>query len=708
MLLCVTAVAVCDATTAPQSPAAGYQKIIMNQPNKLVNETSPYLLQHAYNPVQWYPWGEEALQLAKNTDKVILVSIGYSACHWCHVMERESFEDAATAAIMNKHFINIKIDREERPDLDHIYMDALQAMSGQGGWPLNVFLTPDKKPFYGGTYFPPQRVHNRPSWQEVLEGVKNAYLNKKEDIIAQAESLTQHLVNANNFGLGNNSSVAENREELVHRAFANIIKAADATGGGFGQAPKFPQTFTIQFLLRYYHFYKNEAALKQACLSIDKMLFGGIYDQLGGGLARYATDNEWLVPHFEKMLYDNALFISVLSEAYQLTHHPHYKKGIATTIDFVVRELANTEAGFYAALDADSEGEEGLYYVWNKNEITAILEEDAAWFCELFDVTTDGNWEGVSILNKLGNENVIANKLGLDLLAFEEKVEAAKKLLLQHREKRIKPGLDDKLILGWNALMNTAICKAFAATKNEDYRVLAIRNMDYLLRRFKNKKTGSFYHTYKNGEGKSLAFLDDYALLIQACIHLQEITGEGNYLRIAKELTVYVESFFSETPTGFFFYTSKEQEDVIFRKKEVYDGAMPSGNGVMAGNLNYLGYVFDKKEWKERAIKMMSNLEEPVSRYPVSFGVWANMLMLETNRWKEIVISGKNFNELLKGILHIFMPNKILQSATQNDTGFPLLAGKVIKDEPLIFLCENYRCNTPVNTLQELVQQLEN
>lgn len=427
MLLLVTAVAVCDATIAPRNTTAGYQKNSMSKPNKLIAETSPYLLQHAYNPVQWYPWGEEALQLAKNTDKVILVSIGYSACHWCHVMERESFEDAATAAIMNEHFINIKIDREERPDLDHIYMDALQAMSGQGGWPLNVFLTPDKKPFYGGTYFPPQRVHNRPSWQEVLEGVKNAYINKKDDIIAQAESLTQHLVNANNFGLSTKDKVAENREELVHRTFANIIKAADATDGGFGQAPKFPQTFTIQFLLRYYHFYKNEAALKQACLSIDKMLFGGIYDQLGGGLARYATDNEWLVPHFEKMLYDNALFISVLSEAYQLTHQPHYKKGITTTIDFVVRELANKEAGFYAALDADSDGEEGLYYVWNKNEITAILEEDAEWFCELFDITNNGNWEGFSILNKLGNENVIAKRMGLDPGTFEEKVDVAKK-----------------------------------------------------------------------------------------------------------------------------------------------------------------------------------------------------------------------------------------------------------------------------------------
>ncbi|MFM2362416.1 MAG: hypothetical protein RLZZ316_1318 [Bacteroidota bacterium] len=684
------------------------QKITMSQPNKLINETSPYLLQHAYNPVQWHPWGEEALTLAKDKDKVILVSIGYSACHWCHVMERESFEDADTAAIMNENFINIKIDREERPDLDHIYMDALQAMSGQGGWPLNVFLTPDKKPFYGGTYFPPQRVHNRPSWKEVLEGVSHAYLNKRDAINAQAESLTQHLVNANNFGINTKDTATENKEELIHRAFDNIIKAADTTEGGFGHAPKFPQTFTIQFLLRYYHFYKNKAALQQATLSIDKMLFGGIYDQVGGGLARYATDNEWLVPHFEKMLYDNALFVTILSEAYQVTGDIKYKEGINATIDFLLRELTNAEGGFYAAIDADSEGEEGRYYVWTKTEVEKLLGQNAEWFCQLFDVTLNGNWEGVSILNKLGNETVIAAELGITVGVLEERIADAKKILLQAREKRVRPGLDDKLILGWNALMNTALSKAFAATQNEFYRELAIRNMQYLLSHFKSKNGASFYHSYKNKEGKSIAFLDDYALLIQACIHLQEITGDGRYLYHAKELAEYVELYFSEAETGFFFYTSKEQVDVIFRKKEVYDGAMPSGNAVMAGNLNYLGHVFDKGAWQLRALKMMKSVEEPVSRYPVSFGVWANNMMLEAKGWKEIVISGRNFNELLKGILHIFMPNKILQSATLIDKGFPLLAGKTIEDEPMIYLCKNSHCNTPVNTLQELVQQLEN
>src|SRR6188474_2922041 len=346
--------------------------------NKLSDETSPYLLQHAHNPVNWFPWGEEALNKARMENKPILVSIGYSACHWCHVMERESFEDEATAMLMNENFINIKIDREERPDLDHIYMDAIQAMTGSGGWPLNVFLTPGAKPFYGGTYFPPKRAFNRPSWQEVLVGVTEAFSQRRNEIDAQAENLTEHLTQANSFGVSSPAEVEFLIKEKTTEAFTNIMKNADRVWGGFGRAPKFPQSFVIQYLLRFHYVNESQEALQQALLSIDKMIDGGLYDQVGGGFARYSTDTEWLVPHFEKMLYDNALLISIITEAFQITGDKRYKEVIEETIQFIQRELMHPEGGFYAALDADSEGEEGKFYVWNYEEVIELLQNDAS------------------------------------------------------------------------------------------------------------------------------------------------------------------------------------------------------------------------------------------------------------------------------------------------------------------------------------------
>ena len=449
--------------------------------NQLIHETSPYLLQHAHNPVNWYPWGNDALQKAKEENKPILVSIGYAACHWCHVMERESFEDEATAAIMNEHFINIKIDREERPDLDHIYMDAVQAMTGSGGWPLNVFLTPEAKPFYGGTYFPPKRAFNRPSWQETLFGVVNAFKEKRNEIDAQAENLTDHLLQSNSFGL----QKMEEQDVLVagktKEAFENIMKSADRVWGGFGNAPKFPQTFSIQYLLRHYHIYKNEEALSQALLTLERMLDGGIYDQAGGGFARYSTDAEWFVPHFEKMLYDNALLISVLCEAYQLTRYDRYRDIIEETMEFIKREMTDPGGGFYSALDADSEGVEGKFYVWSFEEIEKILGKDASIFAAYFDITKEGNWEGTNILRSKEPLALFASENKINPLKLKKLIREGKEKILAHREKRVRPLLDDKIILGWNALMNTACSKAFSATGNEEYRQLAIGNMQFLL-----------------------------------------------------------------------------------------------------------------------------------------------------------------------------------------------------------------------------------
>ena len=391
--------------------------------NQLIHESSPYLLQHAHNPVNWYPWGDEALQKAKEEDKPILVSIGYAACHWCHVMERESFEDEATADLMNEYFINIKIDREERPDLDHIYMDAVQAMTGSGGWPLNVFLTPETKPFFGGTYFPPKRALNRSSWKEVLSGVYKGYREKKEEILSQADNLTEHLLTSNAFGLQQPGSTGNEvffSDEQLATIAANLLNNADTTFGGFGNAPKFPQSFSIQYLLRHFHFTKDEMALTQALLSLDKMIEGGIYDQLGGGFARYSTDNEWLAPHFEKMLYDNALLISVMAEARQLTAKPQYARAIRQTIAFIEREMMSEENGFFSALDADSEGIEGKFYTWQKQEIMEVLGDDTALFAAFYDVSDEGNWEHTNILRIQQPLAAFAQKQGITESELEE------------------------------------------------------------------------------------------------------------------------------------------------------------------------------------------------------------------------------------------------------------------------------------------------
>jgi uncharacterized protein len=679
--------------------------------NKLIHETSPYLLQHAHNPVDWYPWGEEALQKAKEEDKPILVSIGYSACHWCHVMEKESFENEATAEIMNSHFINIKIDREERPDLDHIYMDAIQAMTGSGGWPLNVFLTPHAKPFYGGTYFPPVKVHNRPSWKEVLYGVSQAFKEKRNDIEEQAEQLTEHIHQSNSFGLKTTSAVNIPFEERfipqqAHLMFDNIMKAADTTWGGFGRAPKFPQTFTIQYLLRYHHFYKEEKALQQACLSIDKMIQGGIYDQLGGGFARYSTDTEWLAPHFEKMLYDNALLVSVLCEAYQLTKKESYANVIRDTISFVQRELMNNEKGFYSALDADSEGEEGKYYVWSKHEIEDILGEDAELFRMYYDVTANGNWEGSNILRTLIPLYEFAEKHQLNLNDAEQKLKSCRHRLIAEREKRTRPQLDDKILLGWNALMNTACSKAYAALGEEQYKTLAEQNMQFLLERFEDRESGAFFHTFKKTV-RYPAFLDDYAYIIQALLSLHEISGTSYYLKKASDLAEFVIVNFSEENTGYFFYTHQAQQDVIVRKKEVYDGAVPSGNAIMAHNLHQLGILLDRTDWRERAVGITEALSHAIIKYPTSFGAWANFLIELIVGTNEIAVVGKDSHGLAKKLLNFFIPNKVLQFAAKPADEFPLLSGKSVPEGTEIFLCRRYACKKPVKTAEDFLQLLD-
>jgi uncharacterized protein YyaL (SSP411 family) len=691
-----------------------------NHTNHLIHETSPYLLQHAHNPVDWFPWSEEALEKAKKENKPILVSIGYAACHWCHVMERESFEDEATARIMNENFINIKIDREERPDLDHIYMDAVQAMTGSGGWPLNVFLTPEGKPFYGGTYFPPKRAFNRPSWQEILLGIDRTFKESRDEVNKQAENLTEHILQSNSFTVQGSAGASIISEEQLEMAFENIMSTADREWGGFGKAPKFPQSFTIQFLLRYYRLAQlrppgsseNFAARErnegrdQALLSLDKMIEGGIYDQVGGGFARYSTDTEWLAPHFEKMLYDNALLVSVLSEAYQLTKEQRYKAVIAETMSFIRREMLHPDGGFYSALDADSEGEEGKFYVWEADEVRSIIGKDAGIFQRFFDITEQGNWEGKNILRVKARLEKFAGQNGIAVEELQRIVEAGKEKLLEQRQKRIRPLLDDKIILGWNALMNTACSKAFMATGIIEYRELAIDNMQFMLEKFGDSDLNELKHTWKDDHAKYPAFLDDYAFLIQALIHLQEVTGNTKWLKKAFQLTQFVVDQFGEED-GFFYYTKKDQADVIVRKKEIYDGAVPSGNSVMAYNLYHLSIYFDKKEWRERSIKIVSSLGQLISRYPGSFGVWASLLLELVRGTLELAIVGRNYSKLVHDLFEQYLPNRVLMMSETEKEEFPLLAGKKSTDIPLIYLCKDFVCQQPVTSIERFMSLID-
>ncbi|MFZ9302549.1 MAG: thioredoxin domain-containing protein, partial [Sediminibacterium sp.] len=518
--------------------------------NALIHEQSPYLLQHAHNPVNWIAWSSSIFELAQTQNKPILLSIGYAACHWCHVMERESFEDEEVARYMNAHFINVKVDREERPDVDQIYMDALQAMTGSGGWPLNIFLLPNGKPFYGGTYFPPKTLPQRASWMDVLKGVHEAFQTNQEKLIEQANNLTTHLVQTNiKEKIDFDSTTTYPSLEEFDLMTKRILQNADTQWGGFGVAPKFPQTFSIQVLLRNYFANKDQSAIVHAVRSLDKMIQGGLYDHLGGGFARYSTDAQWQAPHFEKMLYDNALLIGVLTEAYQLTKKRVYKNVIQETIHFVFRELSDTNGMFYAALDADSEGVEGKYYTWSYEELQALLPENLLKpFCQYFQIKEAGNWEHTNIVWTI---NLIEE-------AWNEDLVEAKKILFTQREKRIRPGTDTKILLSWNCLMIIALCKAYAITEDKSLLERAEKNMQWLSIHMQSKE-GYLFHSSTNGHLKSMAFLEDYASMMQALIELHKATGNKSYLKNAKSWMEYVQLHFIDEQKVFFYFTSDEQ-----------------------------------------------------------------------------------------------------------------------------------------------------
>ncbi len=665
--------------------------------NQLIHESSPYLLQHAHNPVQWMPWSESLFDLAKAQNKPILLSIGYAACHWCHVMERESFESEEVAAYMNAHFINVKVDREERPDVDHIYMDALQAMTGAGGWPLNMFLLPNGKPFYGGTYFPPIPMHQRASWMEVLKGVQAAYQNQPEKLIEQSENLTDHITAAGKNKLNtqiDNEALAI-KEELALMA-SRILQNADTQWGGFGAAPKFPQTFSIQILFRNYYINQDQASVVHGIRSLDKMIQGGIYDHLGGGFSRYSTDVQWQAPHFEKMLYDNALLLTVLAEAYQLTKKENYKMVMEATIQFLDRELANEAGGYFAALDADSEGVEGKFYTWTYEELKAHIDpaifED---FCQHYQITATGNWEHTNIL---WTQNI---EEGGNALNFEK----ARKKLFEARAKKIRPALDYKIILSWNNLMVIALCKVYAALGDEKYKSKAIATMQWLELNLYHAQENYFYHTYTKGLTKANAFLEDYASLIQAYIQLQIITGDIGYLEKAKKWTAYVQAHFIDEDQLFFYYTANYQKDIILRKKELYDGAQPSANAMMCSNLFYLGQVFEQRQWTDQAAAMVSAMKKMILQHPNSYSYWAQCFTQMAVGMVELVCVGEKALIGLERVLSKFLPHHLILFTTKEAEVVLLTKGKQSVDNQY-YICQNKRCLPPIMELNEFLANI--
>ncbi|MCH8903852.1 MAG: thioredoxin domain-containing protein [Bacteroidetes bacterium] len=685
--------------------------------NRLIDESSPYLLQHAHNPVDWYPWGDEALNKAKEEDKPLLVSIGYSSCHWCHVMEHESFEDTAIARLMNENFICIKIDREERPDIDHIYMDAVQILTrGSGGWPLNIFLTPNTNPFHGGTYFPPKPSVNRQSWKQTLEAVLKYYRNNREQAEQRGEEVMKAVLEqSTNFiaadiddFLGITSYFDTKSLDSVYTAMAARF---DKRQGGFGRQPKFPNSFNLQYLLNYYYFSNSQPALEHAELSMKKMIMGGIYDQIGGGFCRYSTDAKWLVPHFEKMLYDNANLVMLMSDLYKITRDDIYKEGIVQTLDWVKREMTADEGGFYSAMDADSEGEEGKYYVWEKSEIETILGENSEWFLDYYGVKEGGNWEGHNILNRKIEYAEFAEKNNIDVEELKKSLQESRKKLLKEREKRIPPGLDDKTLLGWNALMVSAYARAYEAIGRPEYLVIAERTAGFLLKEFrvepKSKTNFQLYHTYKEGVAKINAFLDDYALLANALIDVYEINYDEDLLILADGLIKHTLANFNDEADGLFFFTPVKQNDISTRKKEFYDNVVPSGNSVMARNLQRMGIIMGNAEYSEQSQKMIVKLKRAIIEYPGSFAIWASTMTNYVYPIQEIAVVGKKSSDYAIEITSLFIPNRIIM-VTKDKSDFPLLKGKDGIDETLIYICRNYACKLPVNNVNDAIGLINN
>ena len=664
--------------------------------NALIHETSPYLLQHAHNPVNWLPWGSESLELAKKTNKLLLVSIGYSACHWCHVMEHESFEDEAVAEIMNAHFICIKIDREERPDIDQVYMDALQLMTGQGGWPLNCICLPDQRPIYGGTYF------RKNDWMALLQNLAAFWQNTPHEAIEYATKLTAGISDSGSF------SAPVIQAQIVREEYLGFQKKLDGiwmrlidkVNGGFGGAPKFPLPGSWVFLMRKAYLKADDELMQMADLTLHKMAYGGIYDQLGGGFSRYSTDATWFAPHFEKMLYDNAQLISLYAEAWQRTGLAIYKQVVFESLKFVKSELSAPEGGFYAALDADSEGIEGKFYTWSGQEINSLLGSDADLVKDVFHIKDAGNWESTNILFRDGHEMGLAAKIGLTEHEFYVLLNRCKSRLMIHRATRIRPGLDDKMLASWNALMIKAYADAYISFAAPEYLTLSVLNMNFLLENFISD--GQLYRTYKDGKVKILAFLDDYVFTADACLALYKASYDEKWLFTSEKLMKKVLQDFYDPESGMFYYTSAA-ETLIARKQEVFDTVIPSSSSVGARVLYHLGSYFANDTYIEYAIRMLEAVKTQMTSYAPSFSNWS-LLMLEAGHGlTEIAVCGPNAEKLATGFRDFYLPFTIVLVESQNGNNLPLLEGKIGFLYNQIYVCKNKICNLPVTNIADAI-----
>lgn len=665
-------------------------------PNSLIKESSPYLLQHANNPVNWYAWNDETLALAKRENKLILVSIGYSACHWCHVMEHESFEDEQVAAIMNENFINIKVDREERPDIDMVYMGAVQLMTGQGGWPLNCFALPDARPIYGGTYFPKKQ------WVNVLNNLADLFATNPDKAYEYAAHLTDGLEQLEIPKVTDGSTF---EMSTLNNSVYKWKQSIDTEHGGPNRAPKFPLPNNYLFLLNY-HFFENDLIVKKHLdLTLTKMAWGGIYDQIGGGFARYSTDTLWKVPHFEKMLYDNAQLVSLYSQAYKQTKNELYKKVVYETIEFVQRELTNSEFGFYSALDADSEGVEGKYYVWQKEELHHLLQDDFEIFSDYYCVNDIGYWEDENyVLMRDTEESVIALKHNLSVTELQQKIKACNTILLQVREKRVKPGLDNKVLASWNGLMCKALADAYLTFEEKHFKTLALANANYLVKNY-CKENGQLLRVINNNTSIS-GFLEDYAFVIDAFLSIYLITANENWLLKAKGLADYTLQYFYDEKQNTYFFTDSSQEKLVVRKAEWSDNVIPSSSSQMAINLYKLSIYFDEPNYQQISEKLLKSVIKEIESYGPGYSNWGLLLLQYLKPQTEVVIVGKSVNENFMALYKQSPPNVIFAlSETKSD--LPLLKNRYVEGETLIYVCKNNSCLLPSNSVDEALKQIE-
>ena len=669
--------------------------------NALINESSPYLLQHAHNPVDWYPWGAEALQKAEDENKLIIISIGYAACHWCHVMEHESFENKEVADYMNEHFVCVKVDREERPDIDDVYMTACNLITGRGGWPLNAITLPDGKPFFAGTYFPTD------DWTKILEQIVDLKATDYGKIVDSANKISQGIQETDLIEV--NTDDVDWSDASLQSINSKFIKRIDFVEGGRIGEPKFPMPNNYEYLLKYADRYNDTKSLKAVELTLDKMARGGIYDQLGGGFARYSVDGVWLVPHFEKMLYDNGQLISLYSQAYQVLKKPLYVEVIDESIQFVKRELMSDDFGFYSSLDADSEGEEGKFYVFSESEVDSIITDaiDLKYFKKVYDVSKSGNWEHTNILNKPQSVSDMASKMGVDQAQLRTSIDRSRKALFDYRATRIRPGLDDKILASWNGLMLKGLVDAYNATGKDDYLSLALKNANFIKQNF-IKSDYRMDRNYKNGKSTINAFLDDYALVAYAYHSLYEATLDQSWLDLSKNLVDYTLKHFNNDLTKMFNYTSDLDPPLIARKTENNDNVIPGSNSMMARNLYRIGSLYYNQEWLQKATQMLKNMHGEISESnaPDFYSNWLQLYFDKVNPPYEVAIIGDNAATLRSQLSKSYLGNTLLLGG--NDEGsLPLLKNKLQEGETTIYVCQNKMCKLPVYSAVEALQLME-